>query len=222
MKSLAWLAAAAALSLGALSTPLDGLADRSFAWHMLQHLLLLYGVGMLIVIARPFSLFAQLAGKPATVQAVHLSRSLHPIASPPAALAVFVATLWMTHFSSLYEGSLEHWWLHAGEHVMYLTAGILFWLPVLGAPPLRPVAYPIRLLYLTVALPQGALLGMVLAGARTPLYAHYAALLGAASALNDQRNAAVLMWILGGLVIFAVLIATLAAWARRERLAEFA
>ncbi len=79
-----------------------------------------------------------------------------------------------------------------------------FWLPVIAPPPLRPWSYPARLLYLAVALPQGALLGMALTSAREPLYPHYVAITGSyAAALADQRNAAAIMWIAGGLVVFA-------------------
>jgi cytochrome c oxidase assembly factor CtaG len=65
-----------------------------------------------------------------------------------------------------------------------------------------------------IALPQGALVGMVIAGTRHPLYAHYAA--ASPAALADQSNAAAVMWVAGGLVIFTALLSTLAVWARRE------
>ncbi len=75
-----------------------------------------------------------------------------------------------------------------------------------------------RLLYLAVAPPQGALLGMVLVTAPRPLYPHYAVAAGSLkAALADQGNAAALMWILGGAVVFGALLVTLGRWARRER-----
>jgi putative membrane protein len=200
-----------------IAPPLDRLADVSLTWHMLQHLTMLYLVTLLILAARPFELFAALAGKSATAGFVRATRRLHVVALPPVALAVFVATLWFTHFSPLYELSLERPWVHAGEHLLYLVAGIAFWLPVLGPPPLRPLSYPVRLLYLAVALPQGALLAMAIGGARQPLYPHYVATLGSLSAaLADQRDAAAAMWILGGLIVFAAFLATLSVWALRE------
>ena len=52
---------------------------------------------------------------------------------------------------------------------------MLFWLPVLGSPPLRPLAVSRCGCCISfVALPQGALLGFVLRSARAPLYPHYA------------------------------------------------
>lgn len=216
VRSAVLLAGALAIAAAAVAPPMDRLADDSFAWHMLQHLLLIYPVALLLLLARPFDLYARIAGKPATAWLVRAVRPLHAFAWPPVALAIFVGTLWATHFSPLYELALEHPSVHALEHLLYLAAGCIFWLPVVAPPPLRPLPHPARLLYLIVALPQGALLGMVLASARQPLYAHYAVLAGSHAALADQGNAAAVMWIAGGLVIFAALLVTLAAWAHRE------
>ncbi len=211
------LAAAALAGAAAISPPLDRLADASFAWHMAQHLMLALLVAPLLLLARPFDAFARVAGKRVTAALVRATRPLHVLALPPVGLVAFVATLWLTHFSPLYELALEYGSVHAAEHLLYLAAGVAFWLPVLAPPPLRPMSYPARLLYLAVALPQGALLGMALGAARGPLYPHYAAAFGSATAaLADQQNAAAVMWIGGGFVVFAALLLTLAAWSARE------
>jgi putative membrane protein len=216
-KSLSWLAVAALAAGASLSPALDRLADASFAWHMAQHVILFYLVALALLLARPFELYARVAGKRATAALVRASRPLHALASPAVALPVFIAVLWATHFSPLYELALERQWVHAGEHLLYVAAGTVFWLPVLSPPPLLPVPYPARLLYLALALPQGALLGMVIGGARSPLYPHYVAAAGsAASALADQRDAAAVMWISGGLIAFIAFLFVLGAWARRE------
>ncbi len=211
------LAAATLVGIAAVGSPLDRLADTSFAWHMLQHLALFFIVTLLLVLARPFDVLARIAGKRMTAAFVQATRPLHVLALPPVAFVIFIATLWATHFSPLYELALTRSWAHVAEHALYLAAGVVFWLPVVGPPPLRPLAYPARLLYLLVALPQGALLAMVISSAREPLYSHYATAAGSrAAALADQGSAAAVMWILGGLVIFGALLLTLGAWARRE------
>lgn len=212
-----WLGAAVVAGVAAIGPPLDRLADASFAWHMVQHLVLFYLVTLFLLLARPFDVLARIAGKRSTAAFVRATRPLHVLAQPPVAFVIFVATLWATHFSPLYELALNHRSAHVAEHALYLAAGVIFWLPVVAPPPLRPLSYPARLLYLVVALPQGALLAMVIASAREPLYSYYAAAAGSrAAALADQANAAAAMWILGGLVLLGALLVTLAAWARRE------
>ncbi|HEX3672382.1 MAG TPA: cytochrome c oxidase assembly protein [Candidatus Cybelea sp.] len=218
LRSTFFIAAAATVAVAALAPPLDRLADVSFAWHMLQHLVLFYLVTLLVLVARPFDLLRHFGGKRATAAVARASRPLHALASPVIALTVFVAILWTTHVSPLYELALERPAVHVAEHGLYVIAGLFFWLPVLTVPPLRPQSYPARLLYLVVALPQCALLGMVIASARRPLYPHYVAASGSLqAALTDQGNAAALMWILGGAVVFTALLVTLGRWAQRER-----
>ncbi len=204
----------------ALAPPVDRLVDASFAWHMAQHLVLLFVVPLLLLLTRPFDLFVRWIGKDATATFVRVTRPLHALAHPVVTLTVVTGYLWLMHFSPLYEGALEHPALHVAEHGALLLVGTLFWLPVIGPPPLRPAAYPVRLLYLMVALPQGALLALALNAARAPLYAHYAHVLLGPAALADQRNGAAVMWIGGGLVLFTAFLATFGMWAQRESVAE--
>lgn len=209
-------AGAAGTATAALCGPVDRLADASFAWHMTQHVVLLFAVPLLALLARPFDLFTRIAPKETVAVFVRRTKPLHVLASPPVAYAIFVAALWGTHFTPLYQLALERPWVHVCEHALYLTAGTIFWLPVVSPPPLRPVSYPIRAFYLFAALPQGALLAATISSARTPLYAHYAAVEPLGRALADQQNAAAVMWIAGGFAIFIALLSTLGVWAAHE------
>lgn len=202
------------------SPAVDARADSSFAWHMVQHLALVFVVAPALVAARPFQIFAALAPKRAVAGTVRATQWMHVVAHPVVAFSLFVATMWATHFSPLYELALEHTPVHIAEHALYLAAGVVFWLPVLAPQPLRPLPYPARLLYLFVALPQGALLAFALAGARHVLYPHYATVSGTATALADQNNAAAVMWIGGGLVLFIAFLVTFGVWAVREQRAN--
>jgi cytochrome c oxidase assembly factor CtaG len=126
--------------------------------------------------------------------------------------------LWASHFSGLYEAALEHPAVHVLEHVLYVSAAMLFWASVVqvGYTP-RPVPYPARMLYLFLAIPQGAFLGLALYAARRPLYAHYVHVQAPAVALLDQQNGGAVMWIAGGLLLFIAFMCTAGAWAAAER-----
>jgi putative membrane protein len=216
MRQALLLCAAVICGAAAVFGPLESLADRSFAWHMAQHLVLLIVVPLLVLWSQPFPLVRRVLGDARTVTLLRTTRPLHAFAFPPIALAIYLATLWGTHFSHLYETALEIPAVHVTEHVLYLCAGLLFWLPVLAVAPLRPNPYPVRLLYLIVALPQGALLAIALGSSRTPLYPHYAQFMSPAQAVADQQNAAAVMWIAGGLAVFTAILATMGTWAARE------
>jgi len=201
---------------------LDRLADTSFAWHMVEHLILLFVIPLLVLLARPLTIARAIAGKRMTASFVRKTRRLHVLGHPAVAFIFVTGYLWVLHFSPLYESALEHPLVHAGEHALLLAVGTLFWLPVLCPPPVRVQPYPARLLYLMLLLPQGALLAFAIDGARAPLYPHYAALMPGAVALADQRNGAALMWIGGGMIVFMAFLATFGAWAFYESAREFA
>lgn len=214
------LVTAIVASAAVLSSPFDLLSDGSFAWHMAQHLVLLFVVPLFVLATKPFDAFRALAGKRKTAAFITATRPLHALAHPVVAFAIFTGYLWFMHFSPLYEAALEHPLVHEAEHVMLVIAGMLFWLPVLAPAPLPPQPFPVRLFYLMLALPQGALLAFALGAAQAPLYNHYALLMPVRAALADQSNGAAVMWIGGGLIVFAAFLATLGMWARRESVAE--
>lgn len=200
----------------ALSPPFDRLGDDSFAWHMVEHVLLLFVVPAAVLVAQPFEIAARIAGTRYATVIARAARRVGPRITFPAGYLALVVALWGTHFSPLYEAALTNDGIHALEHVLYLVAGTLFWLPVISPAPLPQPPYPLRAFYLFLALPQGALLGLALFAAREPLYAHYAELAPAAVALADQQTAAAVMWIAGGLVLFAAILCTIGVWAQRE------
>lgn len=212
----AWIAAAVACTCVVVAPPLDRLADESLAWHMVQHLAMVYAVPVAFLLADPFGWWVRTAGKQTVRRTAQLAAPLQAVAHPAVAFVAFVGVLWFVHFSRLYEAALENAAVHAAEHVLFVLAGVLFWLPLIAPPPVKPVSFPARLLYCVVLLPQGALVAMAIGAAREPLYAHYASLLGTAGAVADQRDAAAVMWIAGGLVGLGAFLGTLAAWAKRE------
>lgn len=203
-----------------LLPPIEPLSDTSFAWHMAQHVtlmligppLLLLGAPLLLAVAVPPPRIAR------GLTAAAGSSAGHVIFAPLTGWLLFVAVLWMSHFSPLYEAALDHPGMHVLEHVLYVSAALLFWSSVVqvGYTP-RPLPYPARMLYLFLAIPQGAFLGLALYAARNVLYPHYLHDLTPALALADQQNGGAVMWIAGGLLLFIAFMCTAAVWAAAER-----
>ncbi len=203
-----------------LLPPIEPLADASFAWHMTQHValtligppLMLLGAPLLLLVAVPPPRLAR------RITGFAHSPAGHALFAPVTAWVVFVAVLWMSHFSPLYEDALQYPAVHVFEHALYVTAALLFWASVVqvGYTP-RPVPYPARMLYLFLAIPQGAFLGLAIYAARGVLYPHYLHGRTAAIALADQQNGGAVMWIAGGLLLFLAFMCTAAAWAASEQ-----
>ncbi|MGD0475422.1 MAG: cytochrome c oxidase assembly protein [Candidatus Velthaea sp.] len=210
-------AAGLALLAIALTGPADDLADRSLTWHMIQHLALVGVAAPLLLLGAPLR-FA-LGALPA-VRAAGLARALNALplralVHPAIAWLQFAFVLYAVHFSRLYEAALEHPPIHAFEHALFLGSALVFWTPLLAvAPAPHAPPHPVRLLALFAALPMSAFLGFVFYVTRHVLYAHYALHPGA---LADQMRAGAVMWICGGLPLFAALLGCIAAWGARER-----
>ena len=201
--------------LVALDTPIDAYADRLFWVHMTQHVLLLTVAPPLLVAGRawprlwlPLPVVVRRAAARAFVAGA-------PLARPEVALALLAADMGAWHVPALYDATLHSDLVHQLEHVSFVLAGILFWAPLLGAPPLRArLDGARRCLYLVLVMIPGWILAIVLAFARMPLYS-YASLQhrpGGLSALADQQLAAGVMWVPGSLVYFVAACWALYVW----------
>ena len=159
-----------ALSVEALLSPVDRYATVNFSTHMLQHLLLVMGAAPLFALGAPITL-ALRAARPGTRKNVLLpilrSRPVSLLTHPIVAWLLFAVVMYASHFSGLYNLALAHEWVHAGEHLLYLLTGVLFWWPVVGLDPApHKLSHPARLLYLVAAMPLEAFLAVALLSAR--------------------------------------------------------
>jgi putative copper resistance protein D len=193
-----------------------------FSAHMVQHLLLTLVAPPLLALGAPITLLLRVAS-PADrrrfVLPILHSRVVRALAFPPVAWLLFAGVMWTSHFSPLFDASLEDEWVHRLEHGLYLGAAMLFWWPVIGADPAPwRMRWPARLLYLGLQMPQNTFLALAIYSATTPLYAHYASLTlpWLPTALSDQQTAGGIMWLGGDLLFLGALLLGVAAWMRAE------
>jgi putative membrane protein len=205
--------------LVALGPPLDGLADRSFAAHMLQHLVLTMVAAPLLVVAAPITLGLRAwNGVPRRVLLATLrSPPARVVTNPLVAWALFFVVVWGSHLTGIYDLALRSTPVHAFEHVALLVTAALFWIPVVGVDPTSArLSPPARILYLFVAMPAMAFLGLALFSASHVLYPTYARVEGVSRALADQRAAGAIMWA-GGMVLIVIALTLVALdWMRAE------
>lgn len=206
--------------LVALSGPPAVYDGALFSVHMVQHLLLTLAGAPLLVFGAPVTL-ALRAGTPTwrrRLSCVLHSRAARVAGHPLAGWTVFGVFMWASHYSPLYDAALDDEVLHALEHLLYLGAGILFWVPVAGVDPAPRLSRPLRVAYLLAALPVQSFLGLAVYSADVPLYRHYATLERewGPAALDDQRSAALVMWIGGDVLLLAWTGVAAAAWLRAE------
>jgi cytochrome c oxidase assembly factor CtaG len=204
-----------AMVMLALDTPIDAYADRLFSVHMVQHVLLLTVAPPLLVLGRAWPRLWQPLPVAARRAGARLFAFAAPLARPPVALALLSANLGAWHVPALYNLTLRSNAVHQIEHLTFIATGITFWAALLGAPPLRArLDGARRCFYFALAMAPGWVLAMVLAFARTPLYA-YSSLThrpGGLSALADQQLAAGVMWVPGSLAYIVAACWSLYAW----------
>jgi len=189
--------------------------------HMVQHLLLTMVGPPLILLGAPVTQLFRAAsprGRRVILRVLH-SPPIVFLTHPVTAWLSFTIAMWGSHFSPLFELSLEDPSVHVLEHVMYLVTALLFWYPVIGADPApHRLPYPARGLYLLLQMAPSSFLAMALLFADAPLYRHYATLGSpyGIDALSDQQAAAAIMWIATDMMFIGAILLVVGAWMRAE------
>jgi putative membrane protein len=186
----------------ALVSPIATLGeDESFAFHMVQHLLL----GDLAPLCIVAGLTGPLLRPLLSVRAV---RALRVLAHPLVALPLWTANLFLWHLPTLWEAALRHESVHALEHACFFAAGAIMWAAVVEVLP-GPEWFGTgaKMGYILAVRVVSTVLGNVLVWAGTPFYGLYE---GAhrpwgLSAEADQGIAGAVMMIEGSLVTIGAL-----------------
>jgi putative membrane protein len=174
----------------AVVSPLASLDSHMLTAHMIQHLLLMSIAPPLIWLGEPLTA----AGLTRSPFPEGLGRLLgHPAFCWLAAAAALVA--W--HIPAIFRLGMQSPTWHLMEHASFLTAGLLFWWPVIQPwPSVERWPRWSMLLYLFLAtLPCDVLSGLLVFSDRVayPMY-HDMPRMGGLSPLEDQQCAAALMW----------------------------
>lgn len=208
-----------------LEPPLDDLADRSFAFHMIQHVFLLTVVPAFVVLGRPWPrvwLPFPAGARRAVVRGIardswsaplrFVSRS---VARPPVAWALLAAAIGAWHVPALYDAAVRNEGIHFLEHTCFLVAALVYWGVLLDAPPVRArIDHLRRAAWFAAGAVPGWILAIVLAFAGNPLYDAYVSAdrpFGM-SAYTDQQLSAGVMWVPGSLAFFIAFFISVYRW----------
>jgi len=209
---LGWLVLA-----GALLSPIDAFADRSFALHMLQHELIMLVAAPLFVLARPLEAFAwSLAPgmRRRVADATHLpwaKRGSRALTRQSSAWCLHAGALWIWHVPALFIAAVANPALHVLQHACFFGSALLFWWSVLRfRAALQSTGAMASVL--TTMLHTSAL-GALLTLAAHPMYvaAGQATILGL-TALEDQQLGGLIMWVPGSLAYLVAALVIAAGW----------
>jgi cytochrome c oxidase assembly factor CtaG len=126
---IALFALGIALLFVAVASPIAAVGEEElFAFHMTQHLLLGDLAPLCLLAGLTGPLLRPLLALPGVMR-------LRVLANPLVALPIWTANLLLWHHPPIYEAAVENGAVHALEHVAFLSAGIVLWLPVLETLP---------------------------------------------------------------------------------------
>ncbi len=198
----------------ALLSPLDVFQRSFFSVHMIQHELLMVVAAPLVLLGRPLPI--AFWGLPRAARSwagkwirprTPLRRTFDTLTRAFPALAISTAILWAWHLPVAYDAVESNGMLHNVQHLLFFATALLFWWPVIGAPPiLGRMSLALLSAFLIAGMIQRSLLGALITLSDRLLYPHYGAVHGItlAAALRDQHIAGVIMWFGSAIVLLAI------------------
>jgi putative copper resistance protein D len=183
----------------------------SFTAHVVQHLLLGMAAPVLLALGAPVTLALQSSQRELRARLIKLlhSQPVRVITHPVTAWAVFGGSMFALYFTGLYAATLRSTALHDLTHLVFVTAGCLFFWPVVSLDPLpHRLPYGGRMLYVLVALPFHTIIGVALT-TQTQLIAP-------GLTLTDQQTGAGILWTAGELLGLVAMMIVAAQWMSAE------
>ena len=220
--SVAWVCfLAGLLLLGALlAGPMDELADRSFAAHMIQHVFLMKAIPPALLLGEFSVVFLHAVGgatahtlRQAWQRSSLLRAVWSRITSPWFSWSFYFLAMWAWHAPPFYQAALRYEWLHVLEHTLFFVSSLLFWWYILKPSSDRAARYGAVVLYLFTTLLHESVLGALITFSAKSWYPFYAAAdPWGLTPLADQQMAGLIMWIPGGLLFGLLVVYYFGAW----------
>ncbi len=198
-----------------LNGPLHHLSDfYLFSAHMVQHLLLNLVWAPLTVVAIPPWLAE------AALRVRWFRRVSDSVSSLRVKFILYNGVLYFWHIPTMYDAALKYHNLHIVEHLGFMGTAIIAWVGLLCSAPSLPRPHRLaQLLYLFLMSLPMKLLGAIITLSTTVIYTGYldAPRIAGITPIMDQGYGGLLMWLPGGLVIWASMIYVFAKWVQEEK-----
>lgn len=208
--------------VAALLSPLDILAETSFAYHMTQHLLIMLVAPPLLVYAEPVIAWLWCVsparrrhfGQRWASGRSSLRLVLGVLLKPALVWACASFALWFWHIPAPYAWALQNEAVHALEHASFFLTSLAFFY-LLFAPRARSgLSFGAAMVFGVSMGIQNGFLGAILTFATHPFYMLHGApqTTAAIDALADQQLAGLIMWVPASIVHLGLLALLFAQW----------
>jgi putative membrane protein len=198
---------------GSLNGPIHDLSDYYlFSAHMVQHLLLTMAMPPLMIAGVPGWML-----RPLLRNSV-LGAIARRITRPFACFVIFNLVIAIWHVPAFYNAAMANHNIHIVEHLMFMSAAVLMWWPLMSQLPELPrLAYPGQMLYCFLMTLPMSIVAIYITLADQVLYPAYAAAprIVALSPLEDQVLGGLIMWVPGGVIFVVIMSVVFFKWAAR-------
>jgi putative membrane protein len=194
----------------ALYSPIDVLADRSFALHMAQHEMLMIVAAPLLAASRTYEAWSWALRRGGVRTLAAIAAGWRWLAAPTRAWWLHAAALWLWHVPAFFLAALASQAIHALQHASFFVSALLFWWAVFGSRRRNHQGTALALLVTTML--QMNALGLLLTFAPTPWYVAGEPPPWGLTALEDQQIGALVMWMFGGMVYAAAALVVVFRW----------
>ena len=215
--ALGWAALAASLL-----SPIDALADRSFAIHMVQHEVLMVVAAPLIVLGRPVEAWTWALTRPArrffaAVAKMTMFRAIGYLTTLSlGAWMLHALAVWLWHLPLLFRAALLNPVVHILQHGCFFGSALAYWYTVVAGRARNPTGSSIASLFTTML--HTSALGALLTFAPSPWYVIDGTRPFGLSALEDQQLGGLIMWVPGGMAYMIVGLIIVGRWLAPPRI----
>ncbi len=206
--------------------PIAHAAVHDFWVHMVQHVAIMMLLSPALVLGAPVAAALGAGGRVgATCSRILASRPMRTLLNPRVGWVIFAGTVISTHYSPLADEAMRNPNVHSIVLVLYLTAGLVYYLPLMDGNPL-PVAIPYSVRF-------GSLLAMMAPETMTGFFMYVSTRMlhalppGATTAstttmsgmapITDQHLGGAIMWGMGMLIDAAWVALAMRDWMADER-----
>ncbi|MFV9455331.1 cytochrome c oxidase assembly protein [Rhodococcus sp. NM-2] len=211
-----WLLAMMVLVI-ALNSGMAVYAGSLFWVHMLVHLLLIMVVPVLLVGAAPIRLLhdASSSRGRVVVDRIVTSAPSRILTTPVFTVPLYTTVIVLTHLTGFQQAMATHMWIHDTELALYLLAGYLLLLPLIGDElTARPLPHLLRWAVLALCMGPDTFVGITLMMTDYPLAPAYAGMRPdwGPTALTDQKTAGAIMWFGGDGLMMTLMVLITRQW----------
>jgi len=212
MRKLSFFAALFVI-FASLNGPIHDLSDNYlFSGHMVQHLLLTMLMPPLLIVGVPGWMLRPLLRNRA------VSAVARRVTRPISCFVIFNVVIAAWHIPALYNAAMENHDIHIVEHLMFMSAAVLMWWPLISQLPELPrLSYPGQMLYCFLMSIPMSVIAVYITMADSVLYPFYSSAprIMKLSPMEDQLLGGLIMWIPGGLLFMVIMSVVFFKWSTR-------